>query len=107
MRSSNRTLIYAIFLGLLVLFGCGAPAATAPASSSTIAAQPEASEPLLPEPTESSAPEATPSAAPVFTAQPAMPERRRLTLEVPPEIRAGDSDVVRLTLEVDDLGNIT
>lgn len=107
MRSSNRTLIYAIFLGLLVLFGCGAPAATAPASSSTIAAQPEATEPLLPEPTESSAPEATPSAAPVFTAQPAMPERRRLTLEFPPEIRAGDSDVVRLTLEVDDLGNIT
>jgi hypothetical protein len=36
-----------------------------------------------------------------------MPERRRLTLEFPPRIRAGDSDVVRLTLEVDDLGNLT
>lgn len=36
-----------------------------------------------------------------------MPERRRLTLEFPPRIRAGDSDVVRLTLEVDDLGNVT
>ncbi|HLO16895.1 MAG TPA: hypothetical protein VK206_18820, partial [Anaerolineales bacterium] len=32
---------------------------------------------------------------------------RRLTLEFPPQIRAGDSDVIRLTLEVDDLGNIT
>jgi hypothetical protein len=41
------------------------------------------------------------------TQQPAIPERRRLTLEFPPEIRAGDSDRVRLTLEVDDLGNIT
>lgn len=36
-----------------------------------------------------------------------MPERRYLTLEFPPKIRAGDSDIVRLTLEVDDLGNIT
>jgi hypothetical protein len=41
------------------------------------------------------------------TAMPAMPERRRLTLEYPAQIREGDSDVVRLTLEVDDLGNIT
>ena len=41
------------------------------------------------------------------TAQPAIPERRRLTLEFPPQIRAGDSDIVRLTLEVDDLGNVT
>jgi hypothetical protein len=40
------------------------------------------------------------------TVQPVMPERRYLTLEYPPRIRAGDSDVVRLTLEVDDLGNI-
>jgi hypothetical protein len=36
-----------------------------------------------------------------------MPERRHLTLEFPPQIRAGDSDIVRLTLEVDDLGNVT
>lgn len=38
---------------------------------------------------------------------PAIPERRRLTLEFPPVIRAGDADIVRLTLEVDDLGNLT
>jgi hypothetical protein len=42
-----------------------------------------------------------------FTPQPAINESRRLTLEFPPTIRAGDSDIVRLTLEVDDLGNIT
>lgn len=41
------------------------------------------------------------------TPMPAIPERRRLTLEFPARIRAGDSDIVRLTLEVDDLGNIT
>lgn len=41
------------------------------------------------------------------TPMPAIPERRRLTLEFPAQIRAGDSDVVRLTLEVDDLGDIT
>jgi len=44
---------------------------------------------------------------PVATTLPAIPERRRITLEFPPKIRAGDSDVVRLTLEVDDLDNIT
>jgi hypothetical protein len=43
------------------------------------------------------------SAAPM----PAMPETRRLTLEFPGSIRVGDSDVVRLTLEVDDRGNLT
>lgn len=44
---------------------------------------------------------------PAATAIPAIPERRRLTLEYPPRIRTGDSDVVRMTLEMDDLGNIT
>jgi hypothetical protein len=37
----------------------------------------------------------------------AIPEARRVTLEFPSTIRAGDSDVIRLTLEVDDLGNVT
>jgi len=38
---------------------------------------------------------------------PAIPERRLLALEFPPRIRAGDSDIVRLTLNMDDAGNIT
>jgi hypothetical protein len=121
----NRTLIFAIIIGVILLAGCGAPAAT-PATSATepVEEAPAATEPPLveptlalptepveeviqptvapPEPTESSAPEPT-----RLSPQPALPERRRLTLEFPPTIRAGDSDVVRLTLEVDDLGNIT
>jgi hypothetical protein len=40
-------------------------------------------------------------------ARPAIPEARRLTLEFPARIRAGDSDIIRLTLEVDDLGSLT
>jgi len=47
-----------------------------------------------------------PSILPLPTQSPAIPERRSLTLEYPPYMRAGDSDVVRLTLEVDDLGNV-
>lgn len=35
-----------------------------------------------------------------------MLERRYLKLEFPPKIRVGDSDIIRLTLEVDDKGNI-
>jgi hypothetical protein len=39
---------------------------------------------------------------------PAILESRRLTLEFPSKMRAGvEGDIVRLTLEVDDLGNIT
>jgi hypothetical protein len=43
-----------------------------------------------------------------IAAAPAIPETRRLTLEFPSKMRAGvEGDIVRLTLEVDDLGNIT
>lgn len=47
---------------------------------------------------------APPPSEPVVS--PAIPESRRLTLEYPPTIRLGDTDVIRLTLEVDNLGNI-
>ena len=43
-----------------------------------------------------------------IAAAPAIPEARWLTLEFPSKMRAGvEGDVVRLTLEVDDRGNIT
>ena len=130
----NRTLIFAIIIGVILLAGCGAPAAATPADSATepveeapqaTEAPSEATQPPLVEltaalptepveeviqPTKVSPPEPTapPSAEPTgLSPQPALPERRRLTLEFPPRIRAGDSDVVRLTLEVDDLGNVT
>ena len=41
------------------------------------------------------------------TQQPAIQESRRLTLEWPPVIRAGDADTIRLTLEMDENGNLT
>jgi len=54
-----------------------------------------------------SIPQVTATADPEVTAPaPAIPEQRYLTLEFPPQIRAGDSDVLFLTLEVDDKGNI-
>ena len=56
-------------------------------------------------PTLSLAPAATP--IPTVAPQPAIQETRRLTLEWPPVIRAGDADTVRLTLEVDENGNLT
>ncbi|MDP2777580.1 MAG: hypothetical protein Q8O48_08040 [Anaerolineales bacterium] len=43
-----------------------------------------------------------------IAAPPAILETRHLTLEYPPKMKAGvEGDIVRLTLEVDDLGNIT
>jgi len=48
-----------------------------------------------------------PTSVPTVAPQPTIPESRRLTLEYPPNIRVGDSDVIRLTLEVDTLRNIT
>jgi hypothetical protein len=48
----------------------------------------------------------TPQATQIAAA--AIPETRRLTLEFPSKMRAGvEGDVVRVTLEVDDQGNIT
>ena len=122
-----------IVLCLMMIFAlsaCGGalPAATepiqvAPLETEPFAEAPGATEPLTEEPAATeAAPEETAAVEPtqqvlptidvapppiVTTVQPAIPERRRLTLEFPPEIRAGDSDRVRLTLEVDELGNLT
>lgn len=108
MRFNNRTLIVSAlviaicicalvaFYSLSLLRGTGAatppPAATEPPAQS--------------EPT-ATLPSISPTNFPAVTPQPAINEARRLTLEFPPTIRAGDSDIVRLTLEVDELGNVT
>lgn len=44
---------------------------------------------------------------PTVVPQPSIQETRRLVLEWPPVIRAGDADTVRLTLEMDENGNLT
>lgn len=95
MRVGHWQTILAVALGVIFVLGCAALAGEAPPDTS-------AGEP----------PFAQPSSIPTFVTpgvppQPALPERRRLTLEFPPQIRLGDSELVRLTLEVDDLGNLT
>lgn len=99
MGTSPRNLLFSVLIGILVLCGCSQPLMSS--------APPDGSEPIVAAPTGSLPPQLPTSVVPVSTPQPALPERRRLTLEFPPQMRAGDSDVVRLTLEVDDLGAIT
>jgi len=84
-------IIFGIML-ILLLSSCegGASATEVPAIVETRVAPTSTSQPSI-----------------IATAQPAIPERRFLALEFPPKIRAGDSDIVRLTLEMDDSGNIT
>jgi hypothetical protein len=103
MRIRNRTLVLSLILGILVVCGC---AAVYWLFSQDLAGSPAPTQ-IMPgnvEPTEHFS---LTSTVPESTVQPAIPERRRLTVEFPPQIRAGDSDLVRLTLEVDDLGNLT
>ncbi len=104
---------------LLTSVVCGFGAASAPPAAP--AANPtESSAEAAPEPTQAVAGTQEPAVPVVLptstipapsqpTAAPAaaIPEARRVTLEFPSHIRVGDSDIVRLTLEVDTLGNIT
>ena len=104
-RSIFRIIAVWMVLFLAVL-ACGIGAGSAPAEEP---AAPESTSAAVEEPAEAvptSPPALIPTQIIPATSVPAIPERRRLTLEFPPQIRAGDSDVVRLTLEVDDLGNI-
>ena len=106
MRISRRTLIVSIPSGLIIL--CGCVGIYFLASSQNAAGSP----PLAGEPPKAEATALLPSDLPAATLsgptpQPALSEHRRLTIEFPPTIRAGDSDIVRLTLEVDHLGNLT
>jgi hypothetical protein len=107
MRISKRTLFFSILFVVIALcaavyfFSLGNPVSSAlpPNEASNEPGDVQATAP---------SPSVLPtSLVPGFTPQPGLPERRYLTLEFPPQIRAGDSDRVRLTLEVDDLGNLT
>ena len=82
----------------LVLAGVGL------ACSLSMSAGAPSAEPLA-TPTLSLGPAAT--TMPTVAPQPAIQESRCLTLEWSPVIRAGDADTVRLTLEVDENGNLT
>ena len=103
--SQRRNVFLLLAATVLIVMGCGlgssvplsgaggGPAASVPTENAESLATPAA--------TSAVSPEVVPSP------QPAIPEQRRVTLEFPPKIRAGDSDVIRLTLEVDKLGNLT
>lgn len=103
MRNRSRTLIVSLLIGVAVLCACAVWYLLSFQTLSGSAPPPDG-EPGEAEPT---APLSPTSVVADATVPPAIPERRRLTLEFPPRIRAGDSDLVRLTLEVDDLGNVT
>ena len=100
MRSGNRETIFFVTLGIILILGCASVTGGAPPDTS--AGEPPGAQATAPLPSQNPT-----SIASDVPPQPALPERRRLTLEFPPEIRLGDSDLVRLTLEVDDLGNLT
>jgi len=85
--------ILAVLILLLAACGGGPPAPVGAEPTSAASAGTEA-----PQPTQLPA---------LPTQLPAIPEARHLTVEWPPDIRVGDSDVIRLTLEVDAQGNLT
>lgn len=96
---------------LLILSACGGmalPAASedTPASATDIAPPSTSTPPAAL--TQASIPTPEASQTQVPSASPAIPETRRLTLEFPPKMKAGvESDIVFLTLVVDEFGNIT
>jgi hypothetical protein len=107
MRISNRILFLSLLIGFLILCVCTVVYFLV-FQNPMGAASPPGIEPGDPEPTAPVQTTLIPApATSIVTVQPALPERRRLTLEFPPYIRVGDADVVRLTLEVDDLGSLT
>ena len=93
---SPRKIVPVVLAATVLLLSVLACGGVGPGSEAPTGGEPLATAPL---------PVVNPTIVAV-TAQPAIPERRFLTLEFPPEIRAGDSDIIRLTLEVDDQGNI-
>ncbi|MBI5842160.1 MAG: hypothetical protein HZB19_18900 [Chloroflexi bacterium] len=96
--------IFLLLAGLALVavsLACGAGSA-APAGGAT-----EEPAEAAPESTQPVSVTAVVDDVPTPQPQPAINETRRLTLEFPPQIRLGEGDIVRLTLEVDDLGNVT
>lgn len=93
MRRKHSLSILLLIGMVLIMSACGGIAQTEGSQAPTDGAPAEPITDGTPEP-------------PSFEA--ALLETRRLTLEFPPKIKADTiSDIIRLTLEVDDLGNIT
>jgi len=105
--------IFPVMLAVTVLAlailscGAGAPGTGEEQPVASQATQPAPEEPSEEQPPTIIDPVPQPTFSLPATSVPAIPEKRRLTLEFPEKIRVGDADIVRLTLEVDDLGNVT
>jgi hypothetical protein len=93
---------------LVVLVACGAPM---PAASTQVEEEPAQEPGTFTPSTQAPATPTLEVLIPVTGGEepaPALPEFRRLTLEYPPTIKLGSgSEVIVLTLDVDDLGNVT
>lgn len=92
---NRRSALLSAFIALcgLFLFACTIGSSESPAPTSA----PVATEPPISQ---------TPG--PEEAMRPAIPETRRLILEYPPRVRAGnESNLISLTLDVDNLGKIT
>ena len=107
MRFNNRALIVSVLTLAICLCSLVAFYSLSLLRGTGGAPPPESSEPTAGLAATDLSPPITVTELPASTPQPAINEARRLTLEFPPTIRSGDSDIVRLTLEVDELGNIT
>ena len=101
--SHHFFIVISVFMLILAAVACGGSSSvpepvssdTQPLSTAFVPASTPAVVALTSQPTQ-------------IVAAPAILETRRLTLEFPSKMRAGvEGDIVRLTLEVDDLGNIT
>ena len=80
-------------IGLWTVLACSRDTAHSPSAETQVATAAGVSPPA--------------TAIPVATGIPAIQEPRLLTLEWPARLRVGDSDTIRLTLEVDESGEIT
>ncbi|MEW6241726.1 MAG: hypothetical protein AB1564_13045 [Chloroflexota bacterium] len=99
--------LWLLVCGLILIaasLACGLGAGAPPEDGYAPPAEPAATQAVQPTPPGS---ESIPDGGGGPEPAAAIPEARRVTLEYPSAIRAGDSDVIRLTLEVDDLGNVT
>ena len=96
MKPTRRTIFLILTLVVLVSvqLACSASESATPPPAAVFA-------------TQAAVPTAVTAEGQVIEMPPAIPEMRLLTLEFPPKIRAGDSDVVRLILEMDENGGLT
>ncbi len=93
----NKIFPFLLFILISLLSACAATGLEGGAGEAPVRTQPAPTE-VVQIPVEN-----TP-----IVKRPAISESRRLTLEFPAKMRAGvEGDIVRLTLEIDDLGNIT